>query len=92
MALGTFRDKALIKKIQEYILKEVPDRNKFIPINYMAANPYAIHFMWEWYVSHVTALEQFHPVHYERVIEAIVPVGGIGKEEQVKVFFKHNTP
>ncbi len=60
----------------------------FTQINYMAANPYAISFMWEWYVSHVTALEQFHPVHYERVIEAIVPVGGIGKEEQVKIFFK----
>jgi len=69
------------------VLKEVPDRNKFIPINYMAGNPYAIPSLWEWYVSHVTALEQFHPVHYERVIEAIVPVCGLGKEEQVKAFF-----
>jgi len=88
MALGSFRDKALIEKTQEYILKEVPDRNKFIPIGYMASNPYAIPSMWQWYVSHVNTLEQFHPAHYERVIEAIVPLCGIGKGQQVKVFFE----
>jgi len=88
MAFGRFRDKALIKKIQEYVLKEIPDRNKFIPIGHMASNPHAIPFMWEWYVSHITALEQFHPIHYERVIEAVVPVSGIGKEEEVKAFFE----
>jgi len=88
MALGSFKDKALIKEAREYILKEVPDRNKFIPIGYMASNPYAIPSMWQWYVTHVNTLEQFHPAHYERVIEAIVPLCGIGKGQQVKVFFE----
>jgi len=88
IALGSFGGEALIEKTLEYILKEVPDRNKFIPIAYMASNPHAIPSLWEWYVSHVTTLEQFHPVHYERVIEAIVPVCGIGKEQQVKDFFE----
>ena len=88
MALGSFKDKALIEEAREYILKEVPDRNKFIPIGCMASNPYAIPSMWQWYVSHVDTLEQFHPVHYERVIEAIVPVCGIGKGQQVKAFFE----
>jgi hypothetical protein len=88
VALGSFGDTALIKKIQQYVLNEVPERNRFIPIQYMASTPHAIPSMWHWYVRHVGVLEQFHPVHYERVIEAIVPVGGIGKEEQVKAFFE----
>ena len=88
VALGGFGDTALIRKIQQYVLKEVPDRNKFIPIQYMASNPHAIPSMWQWYVSHVAALEQFHPIHYERVIEAIVPVCGIGKDEEVKAFLE----
>ncbi len=90
-ALGSFRDRALIEKTQEYILSEVPARNKFIPISYLALNPHAIPLMWQWYVSHRTALEQFHPVHYERVIEAIVPVCGIEKEQEVRAFFEDYT-
>jgi len=87
IALGGFGDKALIKKVQDYVLSEVEDRNKFIPITSMAANPHAIPSMWDWYVSHVNLLEQFHPILYERVIDAIVPVCGIGKEAQVSSFF-----
>jgi hypothetical protein len=87
IALGGFRDKALIKKVRDYVLSEVENRNKFIPIASMAANPYAIPSMWDWYVSHVNLLERFHPVLYERVIDAIVPVCGIGKEAQVNSFF-----
>jgi len=87
IALGGFGDKALIKKVQDYVLSEVEDRNKFIPIASMAANPHAIPSMWDWYVSHVNLLERFHPVLYERVIDAIVPVCGIGKEAQVNSFF-----
>jgi len=87
-ALGSFSQKTLIEKTQEYILTGVPDRNKFIPIAYLALNPHAIPCMWEWYVSHVPTLEQLHPVHYERIIEAIVPTCGIGKEQQVRAFFE----
>jgi len=88
VALGGFGDRALIEKIQQYVLNEVPDRNKFVLIQYMASNPHAIPSMWQWYVSHIAALEQFHPIHHERVIEAIVPVCGIGKEEEVKAFLE----
>ncbi len=87
-ALGGFSQKTLIEKTQEYILRGVPDRNKFIPIAYLASNPHAIPSMWEWYVSHVPTLEQLHPVHYERIIEAIVPTCGIGKEQEVRAFFE----
>jgi len=39
-------------------------------------------------VSHLDELEQFHPMHYERVITAIVPLCGLGREEDVKGFFE----
>ncbi len=87
-ALGSFRDKALIERVQAYIMDKVPARNKFVPITYMAANPSAIPFMWSWYVSHTEELEKFHPIHYERVIASIVPVAGIECEQEVKRFFQ----
>ena len=88
VALGSFRDKKMIEKSQQYILDRVPSRNKFIPIVSMAANPYAVPSMWDWYQSELNALERFHPLHYERVIVGIVPVCGLGKETEVKAFFE----
>jgi hypothetical protein len=44
--------------------------------------------MWDWYVSNVDALEQLHPIHYERVIQAIVPVCGLGRAPEVHAFFE----
>jgi len=86
-ALGSFREKRSIDKARKYILEEVPDRNKFVPICHMALNPNAIPHMWEWYLSNLEALEQLHPVHYERVVAGIVPMCGLGKQEQVEAFF-----
>ncbi|MBW2248205.1 MAG: hypothetical protein JRF62_13665, partial [Deltaproteobacteria bacterium] len=33
-------------------------------------------------------IEKFHPLLYERVIAAIVPVGGLEKAADVKAFFE----
>jgi len=87
-ALGGFRDKKVIEEVQDYILAEVPSRNKFIPISSMAANPHAIPSLWEWFVSHMDLIEKFHPAHFERVIEAIVPIAGIEREAEVQAFFE----
>jgi len=89
MALGNFSERAMIEKVLQYILDRVPDRNKFVPIASMAANPYAAPFMWDWFTSRVQVLEQLHPLHYERVITGIIPVCGLGKEKEVKVFFRN---
>jgi len=86
-ALGAFRDKTCIEKALQYILDRVPDRNKFVPIVAMGQNPHAIPLMWDWYRDHVGALEELHPLHYERVIAGIVPVGGLGREAEVEAFF-----
>ncbi len=86
-ALGSFREEGPLDEARKYILDEVPDRNKFVSICHMALNPSAIPHMWEWYLANLEALERLHPVHYERVVAGIVPVCGIGKEEEVEAFF-----
>lgn len=92
IAMGCFQDRRVIEKVGAYVLENVPDRNRFIPIASMAANPAAVPGMWDWYVSHVEMLEHSHPLLYERVIAAIVPVCGMGKVDAVKKFFEGYTP
>jgi tricorn protease interacting factor F2/3 len=88
MALGCFKKKAQIKKAQQYILDTVPARNQFIPVVAMASNPYAIPLLWDWYVTNLKQIEQFHPMLYERVIAAIIPIAGLDREQEVKGFFE----
>jgi len=86
-ALGFFRDDALITKAQQYVLDNVPARNKFIPVVAMAANPFAIVLLWDWYVTHLEEIEQFHPLLYERVVAAVITAAGLEKGDEVKTFF-----
>jgi tricorn protease interacting factor F2/3 len=88
MAMGAFSNPESIRKGLKFVLEEVPDRNKFILIGSMAANPVAVPGLWDWYLSSLPRLESLHPVHYERVIAAIVPWSGLGREEEVKSFFE----
>ncbi len=87
-AMGCFKERGLLEMAQRYILEKVPARNKFVPITYMAANPHALPYMWEWYLTNLEALEKFHPMHYERVIAALVPLCGLGREEEIDSFFQ----
>ena len=88
MAIGSFRDTLHIEKAQLYVLNRIPERNKTIPISSMAANPYAMSSLWQWYISNLSRLEPLHPLLYERIIAAIVPMAGLGRENQVIEFFK----
>ena len=88
MAMGSFKDTLQIERAQQYVLDKVPERNKTIPIGYMAANPYAMSSLWQWYVSNLSRLEHLHPLLYERIIAAIVPMAGLGRKKQVDDFFK----
>jgi len=87
IALGCFTDTDLIKKSQQYVLDTVPARNKFIPVVAMASNPNALPLLWDWYISNLEQIEQFHPMLYERVIGAIIPVAGTQNSDAVKAFF-----
>jgi aminopeptidase N len=86
-AIGCFKDAGLIKKTQQYILDSVPARNKFMPVVALCSNPHAIELMWDWYVSNIEQIEQFHPLLYERVVAAIIPSAGIQRTDEVKAFF-----
>jgi tricorn protease interacting factor F2/3 len=86
-AMGCFKKKALIQKCRQYILDTVPARNKFIPVVAMASNPYAIPWLWDWYISNLEKIEQFHPMLYERVLAAIIPSAGMLRAQEVKAFF-----
>ena len=88
VAIGCFKDLEVLERVKRYALEEVPDRNKFVPIGVMGENPIAIPSLWDWYQANLPALERFHPVHYERVIAALVPVCGLGREEEVRSFFQ----
>ena len=86
-AIGCFQGLDLIRKAFEYTLKEVPVRNRFIPMVSAAANPHVTGAMWPWFVANVDSLETFHPLLYERVIAGIVPVSGLWDPDDVKAFF-----
>ncbi|MBU2498111.1 MAG: ERAP1-like C-terminal domain-containing protein, partial [Proteobacteria bacterium] len=87
-AIGCFGERGLIERVKQYILDDVPNRNKFVPITALSENPAASPSLWEWYLFSLEAFEQFHPVHYERVLAAIIPISGIGREEEIHSFFK----
>ncbi|MEJ2219876.1 MAG: M1 family metallopeptidase [Desulfobacterales bacterium] len=88
VAMGCFKEENPLKKSLQYILDTVPARNKFVPVVAMASNPYAIPLLWDWYVSNLAQIEQFHPMLYERVVAAIVPVAGMDNPEAVTDFFE----
>jgi tricorn protease interacting factor F2/3 len=87
VAVGCFKDSEVLERVKRYVLEEVPDRNKFIPIGVMSENPAAIPSLWGWYQANLKAIERFHPVLYERVIAALVPICGLGRGEEVRTFF-----
>ena len=88
VAIGCFKDREVLERVKRYVLEEVPDRNKAIPIGVMSENLAAIPSLWDWYQANLPAIERFHPVLYERVIAALVPLSGLGREEEVRSFFK----
>jgi tricorn protease interacting factor F2/3 len=87
-ALGCVKDDNVVRKVQQFVLDVVPARNKFIPLVALAANPFANHLIWDWYVLKLSEIEQFHPMLYERVVAAIIPIAGIERTAEVKAFFR----
>ncbi|MFP3928533.1 MAG: ERAP1-like C-terminal domain-containing protein, partial [Desulfobacteraceae bacterium] len=86
-AVGCFSEQDLVEKALEYVLDKVPVRNKHVPVSRMSENPYALPLLWDWYVSNHKRISEFHPLHHERIITYVVPLGGLGREEAVGSFF-----
>jgi aminopeptidase N len=87
-ALGCFRGRAEIERVLQYALTSVPARNAYIPVVALAANRHALPLLWDWYVSRLSKIEQFHPMLYERVVAAILPSAGLERPEEVRAFFR----
>jgi hypothetical protein len=54
----------------------------------MAANPFAMKDLWAWFVDTQARFKAFHPLLFERVIAAIVPVAGLLDPPGVKTFME----
>jgi tricorn protease interacting factor F2/3 len=76
-ALGCFRTSSTLAAARDYVLDHVPDRNRFMPLVAMAGNPYAVEDLWAWFVASQERFTNFHPLLFERVLAALVPVAGL---------------
>jgi len=85
-AMGCFRDAATLAAARDYVLDHVPDRNRFIPLVAMAANPHAVTDLWAWFVDTQDRFKDFHPLLFERVIASVVPVAGLLDPPAVRSF------
>ena len=87
IAMGCHSTMDTMNKALRFVLDNVPDRNKFIPIVSAGVNPNISPYLWNWYLANLDELEGFHPLLYERVISSIVPIGGLADPDGVKDFF-----
>jgi tricorn protease interacting factor F2/3 len=87
-AMGCLRGEAQVREALAAVLDTIPDRNKFIPVVAMAANPDAIAHLWPWYVENLAVIERFHPLLYERVVASLIPACGVDREQEVAEFFE----
>jgi aminopeptidase N len=88
VAMGCFRKADTLAAARAYVLDHVPDRNRFIPLVAMAVNPHAVQGLWGWFVDTQERFKDFHPLLFERVIAAVVPVAGLVDPEAVRTFFE----
>ncbi len=86
-ALGAIEEPSLMEPIREFVLQQVPDRNRFVPIVAMGGNPAVLDSLWDWFIRDLDIFETFHPMLFERVITGMIPLGGLGREAQVRAFF-----
>jgi aminopeptidase N len=77
----------IVHEVLQYILDNVPARNKYIPITGIIMNPVATPFMWDWFKEHVDTLESFHPIHYERILAALIPLCGLEFGDEITSYF-----
>jgi aminopeptidase N len=87
-ALACLPRREQLEEVLEFALHEVPPRNKHMLIAGVATNPTALSWIWGWFRGHVGELEKLHRMHQERVISAVVPLGGMDVAGQVESFFE----
>lgn len=85
-AMGSAREAGVLRKSFDYVLDHVPDRNRFVPLVAMAANPHGAPVLWEAFLASQERFDAFHPLLYERVLGAIITGCGLEFPDAVKDF------
>ena len=86
-AMGAFESAALLKDVLAFALADVPDRNRFLLVAAVAANPACEGLLWRWYQDSRETLEKGHPLLYERVLIVIILAAGLTQPDAVRAFF-----
>jgi hypothetical protein len=81
-----------MQEIIDFALEEIPPRLRYIPIYMMSANPSLTPYLWEMFRDYQDKLEEFHPIHFERILIGVITAGGLTNAQEIKEFFSTYTP
>jgi tricorn protease interacting factor F2/3 len=90
-ALGAFKKWELLEEALDYALKEVPDRIRYMPLVAAAGNPAASDALWSWFEDQLPGMQNMHPLLFERIVAAFVPVPGLLDPERTQSFCRSLT-
>jgi hypothetical protein len=86
-SMGAFTDTVVLEEALAFCLADVPDRNRFLLVAAVAANPAADNLLWRWYLDSRETLEKGHPLLYERMLIVIILAVGLTQPDAVRAFF-----
>jgi tricorn protease interacting factor F2/3 len=82
-ALGNLSDQDQLLQALETNLEDVPSSLRSHMVSATAQNPVARQFMWQWFEANLHRLEALPLGQVERIIVNIVPICGIGYQDEV---------
>ena len=83
-ALGAFSQWEQLAQALEYSLATLPDRLRFMPVVAAAGNPWATDRLWPWFEDNFTRLAAMHPLLFERVVAAVIPIPGLRDPQRAR--------
>ena len=89
-AMGAFGDWATAEAALAWVLVNIPDRNRFVPVVAAAANPVLTASMWPWFMENHSRLETMHPLLYERVLVTLMAISGLSCADAVRDFARRH--
>jgi tricorn protease interacting factor F2/3 len=87
-ALGYTKDKEALHAALEFDLESVPPKNRDRIISTAAQNPDMTDYMWEWFTKNIEKIDQLHPQQFENIMAVLIPICGLGKEQEAKEFLE----
>ena len=85
-ALGAFFRWTDLAAALDDALDKLPDRIRFMPLVAAAGNPASTHRLWAWFEANFSRIAEMHPLLFERVVAAFVPVSGLTEPPRTRAF------